>query len=114
LLRHWIDGDFEMILSDALLAELARALGYPKLRKLILPNEAEAFVNMLRRGATIAVDPPARRRSRDPGDDYLVALATAGDAYLVTGDNDLLELPDAPVRSPRAFLEMLVQLTTDP
>jgi putative PIN family toxin of toxin-antitoxin system len=108
LLRRWIDGDFELIVSATLLAELARALAYPKLRKLISPNEADAFVNMLRRAATAAVDPPARRRSPDPGDDYLVALAAANAAYLVTGDNDLLELSDAPVRSPRAFLAMLV------
>ena len=109
MLRRWIDGDFELIVSDALLAELARALAYPKPRNLISANEADAFVNMLRRAATVAVDPPARRRSRDPGDDYLVALAAANAAYLVTGDNDLLELSDAPVRSPPAFLAMLVE-----
>jgi hypothetical protein len=64
---------------------VAQALGYPKLRNLISPNDAEAFVDVLRRAATVAVDPPTERRSRDPGDDYLVAIAAANSAYLVTG-----------------------------
>jgi putative PIN family toxin of toxin-antitoxin system len=109
LLRRWIDGDFELIVTDTLLAELARALAYPKLRNLISSNEANAFVDLLRRATTVAVDLPARRRSRDASDDYLVALAATNGAYLVTGDNDLLELSDFPVRSPRAFLAMLVE-----
>jgi predicted nucleic acid-binding protein len=64
-------------------------------------------VSLLRRGATVAVDPASRRRSRDAGDDYIVALAAANNAYLVTGDKDLLELAEEPVRSSRAFLDML-------
>ena len=54
-------------------------------------------------------DDPAdpARRSRDPGDDYLLALAAASAAVLVTGDTDVLALTDSPARSPRAFLEDL-------
>jgi predicted nucleic acid-binding protein len=63
---------------------------------------------MLERTATSATDPTApRRRSRDPGDDHLLALAEASAAVLVTGDDDLLALTDVPVFSPAAFLEDL-------
>jgi len=52
------------------------------------------------------VAPPVR--SRDPGDDYLVALAAAARATLVSGDAHLLELRDAiPVLSPREFPDTL-------
>jgi predicted nucleic acid-binding protein len=55
-------------------------------------------------------DPDVQSVDRDPKADYLIALAesvTAND--LVTGDNDLLELSDAPVRiTPLAeFLRIL-------
>ncbi len=114
MLRRWIEGEFEMIVSGELLSELARALAYPKLRRRVSAEEAEAFVDMLRRAATSAADPAAARRSRDPGDDYLVALAGANAAFLVTGDKDLLALARAPVRSPRGFVEMLEVEQTQP
>lgn len=49
--------------------------------------------------------------SRDPDDDYLIALArTARADALVSGDADLtdLDLTDLPVLTPRQFLEDLV------
>ncbi len=33
VLQGWLDGDFELVVSPLLLAELERAHGYPKLRK---------------------------------------------------------------------------------
>jgi len=98
LVSRWLEGDFELVVSERLLAELNRALRYPKLRDRIRRPEAAAFVALLEATGVVASDvsrPP--RRSADPGDDYLVS----GDAHLV-------ELADRlPVRSPRAFLEML-------
>jgi predicted nucleic acid-binding protein len=54
------------------------------------------------------VDPPVR--ARDSGDDYLIALAAAQRAALVSGDKYLLA-PEAeiPVFSPRAFLDLLAR-----
>ena len=50
-------------------------------------------------------------RSADPGDDYLIALASAHRAALVSGDKHLLSLSSKiPVFSPRDFLELLVGL----
>ena len=108
LLRRWLDGDFELVVSEQLLAELRRALTYPKLRSHISGDEAEAFIELLQRAGTIAPDaasPP--RISRDLGDDYLLALARSTAAVLVSGDEDLLEVRDAPVESPRSFMSKL-------
>jgi predicted nucleic acid-binding protein len=54
----------------------------------------------------LARDPEApARRSADPGDDYLVALAEAGRAVLVSGDRHLHALAgELPILAPRAFL----------
>jgi putative PIN family toxin of toxin-antitoxin system len=107
LLRAWTAGGFELLVSPLLLAELARALGYSKLQSRIPREDAEAIVGWLRRAATLVDDPPDAPpiRSRDPGDDYLLALAAASDAVLVSGDRHLLDLAaDAPIVSPAEFL----------
>jgi predicted nucleic acid-binding protein len=47
-------------------------------------------------------------RSPDPADAYLLALAAAEDALLVSGDRHLLSLePRLPIASPASFLERL-------
>jgi hypothetical protein len=94
VVRAFVDGEFELIVSPALLAELERALAYPKLRKRIPPQDAEAVVDWLRRTATQASDPGGEPsvRSDDPGDDYLLVLAEHQRAALVSGDDHLLSL----------------------
>lgn len=110
LISGWLRGEFELVVSETLLAELERALAYPKLRRRVTPDEATAFAALLRHEATLAVDPPSpARRSADPGDDYLLALAEAERALLVTGDQHLLILADQlPIQTARAFLDTLV------
>jgi putative PIN family toxin of toxin-antitoxin system len=110
VLRAWLDGAFELIVSDQLLEELGRALGYPKLRARVEPAEAVEFVDLLRRGARIHDDPAdlSSIRSPDPGDDYLVALAEHAQAMIVSGDRHLLALAgQLPVLSPSDFLDEL-------
>lgn len=109
LLRRWIAGDFEIVVSAALLAELERALAYPKLARRIAAADAAAFVSLLHSSALTVADPSrVPTRSSDPGDDYLLALAQTAKAYLVSGDKHLLELAGTlPVYSPRELLRML-------
>lgn len=109
-LRGWIHGDFELVVSPLLLEELERALAYPKLRKRIEPEEADQVVEWLRSTATMAGDPsdPPAIRSPDAGDDYLIALAEAERAVVVSGDQHLLGLAeDLPIFSPVDFLGLL-------
>ena len=106
---RWLAGEFELVVSEALLAELERALAYPKVRRRVAEDEASALVGLLRRGARLAPDPEALpRRSADPGDDYLLALAEAEQAVLVSGDQHLLALAcELPIQSARSFLDAL-------
>jgi uncharacterized protein len=109
IVSRWLAGEFELIVSENLLGELDRTLAYPKLRARIAPEDAAEFVSFLKNTPIHAPDPPAPpRRSRDPGDDYLLALAESENAIVVSGDQHLLELADRfPIRSARDFLEML-------
>lgn len=67
---------------------------YPRLRPLIEPAAAGAMLNTLAAVAIVLKKLPAVDRSRDPGDNFVLAMAEAGEAdYLVTGDRkDLLAL----------------------
>lgn len=106
----WQEGRFELVVSPALLAELGRALAYPKLRRLITQEDAEAFVAWLSRSASLARDPdgPPTVRSIDPDDDYLLTLAADQHAVLVSGDRHLLALADQlPVQTPAEFLAVV-------
>jgi putative PIN family toxin of toxin-antitoxin system len=108
--RAWIQGEFELVVSPLLLQELSRALAYPKLRKRVRQHEADRLLEWLGSTATMAADPEfeASIRSPDPGDDYLIALAEAERAALVSGDQHLLGLAeDLPVFSPARFLDLL-------
>ena len=110
ILRASRDGLFELVASELLLAELKRALSYPKLRKRIPPEKAAAFANWVRDHGTLPEDlaSPPPVGSRDPDDDYLLALAISRRAYLVTGDQDLLVLSDdLPILSPARFTTKL-------
>jgi putative PIN family toxin of toxin-antitoxin system len=110
VLRAFDRGDFEVVISEALLRELTRALTYPKLRRYIDKGEATAVRRWLSESAVSGSDPAAPHsvRSPDPGDDYLIALASSQRAALVSGDRHLLDLADEiPVFSPRDFLRLL-------
>jgi putative PIN family toxin of toxin-antitoxin system len=111
IVSRWLAGEFELVVSEALLAELARTLAYPKIRERIPQDEARIFVELLRQTVRLAPDPEAPApRSADPGDDYLLALAETERAVLVSGDQHLLALADElPILTPRTFLDALAQ-----
>ena len=111
LLLAWQEGRFELIVSPALLAELRRALAYPKLERLITPADADAFVAWLWRTALLARDAnvPPPIHAADPDDDYLLALAAEQRAELVSGDGHLLALAgDYPIHGPADFLATIL------
>jgi len=110
LLRSWLSGAFDLVVSDKLLAELERALAYPKLGERIEREEAAELVDLLRRHGEMATDPadPPVICSADPDDDYLIALAENARAILVSGDRHLLDLRNQlPVCSAATFLASL-------
>jgi putative PIN family toxin of toxin-antitoxin system len=110
LVELWLAGEFELVVCDSLLAEVERALAYPKVRARIDPADADRFVVVLRELGEVVADPEERPPvgSPDAGDDYLLALAARERVPLVSGDEHLLSLRErAPVFSPRDFLAQL-------
>ena len=109
LVALWLEGAFELVVSEQLLAELAQAPAYPKLRDRIREQDVSELIQLLRVTASVAADlsdPP--RVSADPGDDYLIALASTSASVLVSGDGHLLALaPALPIHDPAGLLEML-------
>jgi uncharacterized protein len=111
IVAAWVDGRFELVMSQALIEELRDVLDRPRFRRWISTTIARRFVDGLADDALLLDDAPAPQGvSPDPDDDYLIALARAAGAdYLVSGDRHLLDLtdPDPPVLTPRQFLELL-------
>lgn len=110
--RAVLEGRIELVICPRLLAELAGVLERPKFRRYVGVEEAESFVaEVARYGRRFPdpTDPPSA--SRDPDDDYLVALTkAAGARALVSGDRDLTEMLDAGVvvLTPREVVEQLL------
>ncbi len=109
IVSRWRAGAFDLVVSELVLLELRRALGYPKLSDRVSSREADQFVELLRTAAHVADDPPVvQERSPDAGDDYLIALAEAERAFVVSGDQHLLGLAGTlPIRTAAEFLGML-------
>lgn len=104
LLLGWIDGAFDLLVSQKLLRELSRVLAYSKIRARVSAADASDFVALLRSQATLIPDPKVVERiCADPDDDYIIAFARAGEAnVIVSGDHHLTDLVDLrpPVRNP--------------
>jgi putative PIN family toxin of toxin-antitoxin system len=101
----------ELVACPRLLSELAGVIERPKFRRWISLDEAARYVQDLAELARTGDDPAnVLAVSRDGSDDYLIAFAQAEEAdALVTGDPDLLDLPNpaVPVLSPRVALDMV-------
>jgi len=115
---HLAQGDFAMLSSPELLAELDRALSYPHLQKFYDKDTRLRFVALIAQLAEMQNLPdeiPAI--SRDPDDDKFIACAIAGRAdFLVSGDQDLLTLEqvgDVRIITARELLEILTALSPE-
>ncbi len=111
IVRAWRLGAFELIVSPHLLDELTQTLLRPKFRRWATENEVITFVEVLRVASVMADDPTeVESISRDPNDDYLIALARdAGAHVLVSSDRDLtsIEGNEPPIVTPRRFLSSM-------
>ena len=90
--RAVAEGSVSAVVTEHLLDELAGVLMRPRFRRWFSVADASAFVEALRGYGDLRDAPGHSSRAvRDPDDDYLVALAEAAGAVLVTGDDDLLD-----------------------
>ena len=94
LLDAWTEQVFTLITSRTQLAELNDVTRRPIVRPLLKPANVGRFINDLQKHATVLERLPTVDRSRDANDNFLLAMAAAGEAdYLVTGDKrDVLAL----------------------
>jgi putative PIN family toxin of toxin-antitoxin system len=114
LLDGWLSGRYTLVSSLYQVQELNHVLSYPRIatRLALGPAELDTILAaLLSRAEVIVVQLDLSGVTRDPKDDPLVAAAVVGGVdYLVSGDQDLLELEayeGVNVITPRDFVEIL-------
>lgn len=101
---------FQVVVHDELLGELDDVARRTKFRKYFPTEVVDALLELLRRDGFMVEGPLVIEPiSRDPDDDYLLALSKAAKAHvLLTGDDDLLVLKkhgSTRIMTARAFVE---------
>ena len=118
LYQAWLRNEIELVTSDAQIDEVTDVLARPRLRRYVDSDEAAKMVAAIHRRATVLSDVPVIRRSPDPKDDPILAVAIAGGVGLVvSGDkSDMLALRDVegiPIRSARAASGIALEAKSD-
>ncbi len=114
IIDRFLRGAFEIVVSQAIVQEVLRALNYPKVRKYIRPGlDPELwFEDIVVLSHLVAGEHEFAGASKDPDDDKYIAAAIEGRAgFVVAGDSDLLDLKEYDgirIVSPRVFLDLLV------
>lgn len=119
IIRKWHQEQFEVLVSEPILAEYERALGYERVRiRHRMTNEKiHTLVNQFRRFA-IMVEPSETLKVvvDDPDDNKFLECAAAGaGAYVVSSDPHLLTVKHyhgIQILSPITFLAFLKNLPT--
>jgi putative PIN family toxin of toxin-antitoxin system len=111
LLLRWRDGEFEAVMSPALLDELGRVLHTLATRVNAQPGLAEEWVDLVALGAEWVTPAETLAARRDPGDNAVLAAAVAGRVVcIISGDQYLLllgEFQGTPIVTPRQFVNWL-------
>jgi uncharacterized protein len=111
VLDAWLDRRaYDLVVSQALLAELEEVLSRPKFAS-VGKEVTKGLVERLKQEGDLIDDPEGRRgTTADPDDDYLAALAShSGADYLVSGDSHLreAELEEVEVLTPSEFYRLI-------
>jgi putative PIN family toxin of toxin-antitoxin system len=87
-----LDGRVELVMSPALLQEIADVLSRPRVRKRLSAEDAQLFLADIAAQVVVFSDPAdPPNLCRDPDDDYVVGLATVSGADApVSREGDLL------------------------
>lgn len=110
----WREDRFQLLMSHAIVLEIERVLHYPKIAKRHQwsKEQVQHFLTLL---ADIAILTPGELTlsviTDDPPDNRYLECAVEGNTgYIVSGDQDLLELGSYQgirIMTPRNFLDML-------
>lgn len=108
-----IRSDLTIFYCDELIAEFRRVMTRSKFRKYIRANQYNRFLRLvISRLHYIELNQSSLLQSRDPKDNYLLALsAETGAHFLVTGDPDLLVLQKIGATQIMTMAEFLAKLS---
>lgn len=104
---------FALVLSEAIVEEVLRALGYPKVRRYVQRGLDSGlwFEDLVVLADLVRGTPKVSGVSQDPDDGKYLAAAVEGRAsFVVTGDPHLLavgQYDGIRIITPRAFLDLL-------
>lgn len=108
---HLVSGQLKLMVCDELVAELIDVSSRPKLKKYLHSKAISDFVELLPYIATKIKIQSKNHICRDPKDNFLLDLASQSKAnYLVTGDNDLLDLEqidNCRIITPAEFIHLI-------
>jgi uncharacterized protein len=112
IVAAWELHALRLAMSRFQLDEIARVLGYPKIRKLLgwSDERIESFVRQLMlRVELVDIEGETATVPADPNDTPILAtLIAAGADMLITGDGDLLALREGyPIETPAQFVRRL-------
>jgi putative PIN family toxin of toxin-antitoxin system len=108
----WREARFDLVISVHQLAEIGRALAYPKIRRILDWDDRriEQFIRQLYvRAQIVNLDGISVEVPADPDDVPILATLVAAKAdVLITGDGDLLALRDRyAILTPAEFVHRL-------
>lgn len=114
ILDALVNGQFTLVTSPYLTAELLHVLTYPRIVKRLNMSDDEVtalVVALLQRAELVVGELQLPGATRDAKDDAVAACAVEGAVdCLVSGDRDLLDLGQIsaiPILTPRQFVEFL-------
>ena len=110
LLHAWQGRQFELVVSEHIVGEVAHAFEDPYFRRRMTPEQISAAQSLLRRQATLTViTVQVQGIATHPEDDLVLSTAVSARVdYLVSGDGKLRRLGSyqgVRIVSPRQFLE---------
>jgi uncharacterized protein len=117
----WLDGEFEVAMSPALMAELEEIMTRPHIKERVQwsSSRLDAFFTAFRDRA-VWVDPRHQitRLTADPDDNRVLEAAVEGHAdYIVSGDRHLRDLKEhagTEIVTPAQFLAILTAEAMNP
>ncbi len=108
LVAHWRRGRFVLLTTALQLDEVRRVTRYPKIRARLKPVLAGRLINDLRE-ITVPVETlPTIDVSRDPYDNYLLALAVGGEADISLPATNLIFSNSVNTKEPRSFPSVIL------
>lgn len=112
IIQAWSLAHFDLLLSEEMLQEIGKVLEYPKIKKRMgwNPKKISRFLLLLRfKSEIMDISKVSEKVPRDQKDNSVLGAYIAGHAdYLVSGDQDLLELRERySILSPKEFSNLL-------